>query len=201
MGALVFKISGRRRRAGCGGFDSHAFPPCASPCVWTQRAPRVDHSFEQLDRHMEIPLFQTDESLHFERIILYPYPDLRRIWTRIWLTAIQGQAPNVELIVLNPDGSENTSVYMMAQRDQRIETTLHLRNPVPGAIYRVIANLTLGLSEHPEAVDRQEFDLALEFRDPEQHKPGFGIGVNWDELRQEGRQETRRTDRQEDEEN
>ena len=26
MGALVFKISGRRRRAGCGGFDSHALP-------------------------------------------------------------------------------------------------------------------------------------------------------------------------------
>ena len=25
--ALVFKISGRWRRAGCGGFDSHAFPP------------------------------------------------------------------------------------------------------------------------------------------------------------------------------
>ncbi len=27
VGALVFKISGRRCRAGCGGFDSHAFPP------------------------------------------------------------------------------------------------------------------------------------------------------------------------------
>jgi hypothetical protein len=27
VGALVFKISGRWRRAGCGGFDSHALPP------------------------------------------------------------------------------------------------------------------------------------------------------------------------------
>ena len=26
VGALVFKISGRRRIVGCGGFDSHAFP-------------------------------------------------------------------------------------------------------------------------------------------------------------------------------
>jgi hypothetical protein len=26
VGALVFKISGRWRRAGCGGFDSHALP-------------------------------------------------------------------------------------------------------------------------------------------------------------------------------
>lgn len=146
---------------------------------------------------MEIPLFQTDEPLRFERIILYPYPDLRRIWTRIWLAAVQDQAPNLELAVLNPDGSENTSIYMMAQRDQRIETTLHLRNPVPGATYRVVASLTLGLSEQPETVDRQEFDLVLEFRDPEQRKPGFGIGVDWNELRQADYQ----ADRQEGEEN
>jgi len=26
VGAPVFKIGGRRRKAGCGGFDSHAFP-------------------------------------------------------------------------------------------------------------------------------------------------------------------------------
>ncbi|MCC6169770.1 MAG: hypothetical protein IT329_21310, partial [Caldilineaceae bacterium] len=86
---------------------------------------------------MEISLFQTDEPPRFERIILYPYPDLRRIWTRLWLTAAPDKAPNLELFVLNPDGSENTSVYMMARREQRIETTLHLRNPVPGATYRV----------------------------------------------------------------
>lgn len=27
VGALVFNISGRRFKSGCGGFDSHAFPP------------------------------------------------------------------------------------------------------------------------------------------------------------------------------
>jgi hypothetical protein len=131
---------------------------------------------------MEIPLFQADEPLRFERIVLYPYPDLTRIWTRLWLTAVQDQTPNVEITVLNPDGSENNSVYMMARSEQRIETTLHMRNPVPGATYRVIADLTLGLSQTPEPVDRQEFDLVLEFRNPEQREPGFGMGVDWDTL-------------------
>ncbi|HXF63997.1 MAG TPA: hypothetical protein VNK95_20395 [Caldilineaceae bacterium] len=130
---------------------------------------------------MEIPLFEDNQPLRFERIVLYPYPDLKRIWTRLWLTAVQDQHPNVELIVFNPDGAENTSVYMMARTEQRIETTLHLRNPMPGATYRVVAELTLGLSQTPELLDRQEFDLVLEFRDPEKREPGFGIGVDWQE--------------------
>ncbi len=134
---------------------------------------------------MEIPLFESDESQRFERIILYPYPDLKRIWTRVWLTAVQGTRPNLELIVLNPDGSENTSVYMRARGEQRAETTLHLRQPIPGATYRVIALLTEGMSETPQELDRQEFDLVLEFRDPERGQAGFGMGVDWDELRRE----------------
>jgi hypothetical protein len=132
---------------------------------------------------MEIPLFQEDESLRFERIVLYPYPDLKRIWTRLWLTAVQDQAPNVEVVVLNPDGSENTSTYMMARTEQRLETTLHLHDAQPGATYHVVAELTLGLDQSPQRVDRQEFDLVLEFRDPEKREPGFGMGVDWQEYR------------------
>jgi hypothetical protein len=113
------------------------------------------------------------------RALLYPYPDLKRIWTRLWLTAVQDQAPNVEVTVFNSDGSENTSVYMMARAEQRIETTLHLRNPLPGASYHVLADLTLGLTDKPELIDRQEFDLVLEFRDPEKGEPGFGMGMDW----------------------
>lgn len=130
---------------------------------------------------MEISLFQPDATLRFERIALYPYPDLKRIWTRVWLSAVQDQEPNVELIVLNPDGSENTSVYMMARNEPRIETTLHLRNPQPGATYRVIAALSLGLGDDADVLDRHDFDMTLEFRNPERREPGFGIGMDWDE--------------------
>jgi hypothetical protein len=134
---------------------------------------------------MEISLFEPDAQLRFERIILYPYPDLKRVWARAWLSAVQGQHPNVEIMVFNLDGSENASVFLMAHPDQRVETTLHLRNPQPGAIYHVVATLTLGLSESPELLESQEFDMTLEFRNPQQNEPGFGFGVDWEQLQQQ----------------
>jgi hypothetical protein len=137
---------------------------------------------------MEISLFQNDESLRFERIVLYPYPDLKRIWARAWLTAVQDQRPNIEITVHNPDGTENTSVFVMAHAEQRLETTLHLRHPRPGATYHVVAELTVGISDRPTLVERQEFDLVLEFRDPQKQEPGFGVGVDWDQLGQKAEQ-------------
>lgn len=138
---------------------------------------------------MEISLFQADEPLRFERIVLYPYPDLKRIWTRAWLTAAHAEKPNIEIIVLNPNGTENTSVFLLAHAEQKLDTTLHIRNPQPGATYHVIAILTMGLTEQPEVIDRHEFDLILEFRNPDAYEPGFGIGVDWDELRARQSQE------------
>ena len=131
---------------------------------------------------MEISLFEEGAALRFERIVLYPYPDLKRVWTRLWLTAVLDESPNIEVTVLNPDGSENCSVYMMAHSERRAETTLHLRTPEAGAIYRVVAELSRGISEAPELIDRQEFAMILEFRDPDAGAPGFGMGVDWSEL-------------------
>ena len=133
---------------------------------------------------MEIPLFEADTPLRFERIVLYPYPDLKRIWTRIWLPAVEDEAPNVEITVMNPDGSENCSVYMMARTEQRVETTLHMRDPIPHTIYRVVAILSKGMGDTTEVLDRREFDLTLEFRNPEKREAGFGVGVDWNEYSQ-----------------
>jgi hypothetical protein len=133
---------------------------------------------------MQISLIQPDEPLRFERIVLYPYPDLKRIWTRIWLSTLADPHPNIEIVVRNPDGSENTSVFAMTHAEQKLETTLHLRHPRIGAAYHVKARLTVGLSEQPELVDQQEFELLLEFRDPKRGEPGFGVGVDWTEVHQ-----------------
>ena len=122
--------------------------------------------------------------MRFERIVLYPYPDLKRIWTRFYLSAVEGEAPNVEIAVMNPDGTENCSVYMMARTEQRVETTLHMRNPVAGTTYRVHAVLSKGMGDAAEELDRREFDLTLEFRNPEKREPGFGVGVDWNEYSQ-----------------
>ena len=54
---------------------------------------------------MEISLFEDDKPLAIERCVLYPYPDLKRIWTRLWLTAVQEEDhPNLEVVIYNPDG-------------------------------------------------------------------------------------------------
>ena len=132
---------------------------------------------------MEISLFEEGATLRFERIVLYPYPDLKRIWTRFWLTAVLDESPNVEISLFNPDGTENSSIYMMAHADRRGETTLHVRNHQPGESYHVVAELSRGLSDAPEIIDRQEFDMLLEFRDPDRGDPGFGMGVDWSELK------------------
>lgn len=132
---------------------------------------------------MEISLFDDNETLRVERCILYPYPDLTRIWTRLWVTPTQSDdKPNLEVIVLDPDGAENCSVFMMAQAEARAETTLHLRNPSPGATYRVAVEMTQGVGDVQKVLDRQAFDMQLEFRNPEAGEPGFGFGVDWDEV-------------------
>ena len=128
----------------------------------------------------EINLFEQDTPLRFERILIYPYPDLQRLWVRIWLPArLEGEAPNVELIVYNPDGTENNSLVLLAQTDTKLNNTLHLKHPLwPGETYRVEALLSVGLSKNAEQVDRQTFDLALEFRNPEAGELGFGIPIS-----------------------
>lgn len=129
---------------------------------------------------MEINLFQDDEPQKFEQVLLFPYPDLKRIWVRAWIVAKLDQNPNVEIRVMNPDGSENNSIYLIAHAENKINSTLHLRKPEPGVTYRVLAELSLGMGETVEVLDHREFDMVLEFRDPEEGQRGFGFGFAQD---------------------
>jgi hypothetical protein len=127
----------------------------------------------------EISLFDEDEPLRFKRILIYPYPDLKRLWVRIWLPARQGVEPNVELRLYNPDGSENNSLLLLAQSDAKLNNTLHLKDPIlAGATYQMEADLSVGFGQDMEAADHQAFDLVLEFRNPETGEAGFGIGLD-----------------------
>ena len=104
-------------------------------------------NLNQTGHNMEISFFDENAPLKFERVVLYPYPDLKRVWTRIWLTTVAEDKPNIEVVVLDPDGAENCSVYLMAHAEQRAETTLHMRNPVVGQTYPVVVELTRGLGD------------------------------------------------------
>lgn len=127
---------------------------------------------------VEISLFQDDEPQHFTQILLFPYPDLTRIWVRMWLTPALDERPNVELRVMNPNGSENNSIFLIAHAETKVDSTLHLRSPQPGATYHCVAEMSVGSGADLRTLDRQEFDLLLEFRDPEQGQPGFGYQIS-----------------------
>ncbi len=131
---------------------------------------------------MEISLFDTDDTIRFERIVFYPYPALDRVWARMWLSMVQDKQPNIEIRVYDPDGRENNSVFLMSQSESRVETTLHIKAPRPGETYHVRAEITVGLGADIEVIDAQEFDMTLEFRDPEKPDPGFGMGIDWDDI-------------------
>jgi hypothetical protein len=65
-----------------------------------------------------------------------------------------------------------------------------MRSPEPGAVYRVVAQLTLGMADKEmQVLDTQEFDMTLEFRDPDARAPGFGVGVDWDSWRRQAEQQ------------
>lgn len=132
---------------------------------------------------MEISLFEQDTPLTVERCVLYPYPDLRRIWTRLWLSAAQDEThPNLELIIYNPDGTENTSVFLMNHAERKVDTTLHLRRPQPGARYWVAVEMTQGAGVDLTKLERKEFEMTLAFRNPDKGEEGFGFGVDWEEV-------------------
>jgi hypothetical protein len=43
--------------------------------------------------------------------------------------------------------------------------------------------MTKGLGEAVQLLDRHEFDMVLEFRNPDTGEPGFGFGVDWNEVK------------------
>jgi hypothetical protein len=48
----------------------------------------------------------------------------------------------------------------------------------------VHATLSIGIGDAVEVLDQREFDMTLEFRNPEKREAGFGVGVDWNELGQ-----------------
>ncbi len=139
---------------------------------------RFLHANQPVIKMTEINLFDDDEPLRFKHILIYPYPDLKRLWVRIWLPAKQGAEPNIELRLLNPNGSENNSLLLLAQTDVRLNNTFHVKDPIePGATYTMVAELSQGFGDESKTLDRREFDVVLEFRNPEAGDVGFGVGL------------------------
>jgi hypothetical protein len=102
-----------------------------------------------------------------ERAEVWPYPDLKRLWVRVQVSAFAA-FPSLALTVVGPDGAVACSMFMVEIRDPYQSVTLHLRRePAPGASYR----LEIELMRDDAVLDTRAVDFELVFRDPDQEAP------------------------------
>lgn len=102
------------------------------------------------------------EPPRFLRAQALPYPDLKRVWTRVQLTEFVGR-PELELAILGPDGAEEAAMVMVDVQHTYVSLTMHLKRVVPQAPYRLLLRLT----RDNLLLDQREvpFDLVFVERD------------------------------------
>lgn len=121
-----------------------------------------------------ISLVQPDEPLRIQKILIFPYPDLKRLWFRMQLQAQPNQQPNIDIDVAAVDGPAGNSLAFVAYDDTYLDATIHLKEPHPGSLYQCVVDLSLGLPPDMEHVEQVKFEFPLEFRDAEKGADGFG---------------------------
>jgi hypothetical protein len=102
-----------------------------------------------------------------ERAEVWPYPDLKRLWVRVQVSAFAA-FPSLALTVVEPGGTVACSMFMVEIRDAYQSVTLHLRrDPQPGASYR----LEIELLRDEATLATRAIDFELVFREPDQKAP------------------------------
>jgi hypothetical protein len=107
-----------------------------------------------------VDLFEEHEPPRFVRGQALPYPDLRRVWTRIQLSEFAGH-PELELVILGPDDREEAAMVMVDVQFTYVSLTMHLKHSLAGAAYRLLLRLT---RDH-WLLDQREISFHLVFVD------------------------------------
>lgn len=111
----------------------------------------------------DAPAPTEDRPPAIERVEVWPYPDLQRLWVRLQ-TGPFAAFPDLALAVHDPDGQEVCALFMVEIRQPYQSVTLHLRQPPrPGETYRLEIELIRGEA----TLDRRLVEFALAFREPD----------------------------------
>lgn len=121
-----------------------------------------------------IHLVQENEPLRIQKIILYPYPDLTRLWYRLRLEGWQDVKPNIDIGIWDRNGDINNSLSFVAYDDPFLDATIHLKEPAAGMSYLCTTEVSTGMPPDVKVHDAIRFDFPLEFRDAQQGVEGFG---------------------------
>ena len=119
----------------------------------------------------------SDQPPRVRKIVLYPYPDLTRLWFRLQLESMPVEPPNIDIQIWNPDKTENLSASYVAYDDTFLDATLHLKNPQPTDPYTCTIRVSSGRGVDLKVLDAVRFEFPLEFRDAQAGIEGFGYDM------------------------
>ncbi len=101
-------------------------------------------------------------ALEVERIAVYPYPDLSKLWVRVQLTSFATPVM-VELICRDVEGVEVTDMLLIDWREPYISITMHLKKPPrPDEQYM----LEVRVERNGELLTSREHPFPLRYVDP-----------------------------------
>ena len=111
----------------------------------------------------DFPVPEIEETTpKIERLLIYPYPDLTKLWVRIDLSPFS-KYPNVEATLYAPEGRRLSGFNIIENRDFNISVTLHLRSePQEGETYR----LEVTLSRDNEILAQETKSFPMVFVEP-----------------------------------
>lgn len=97
-----------------------------------------------------------------QRVEVWPYPDLQRVWVRLQTTEF-ADFPNLCLTLTDPEGQVVSVMFMVEIRERYQSVTLHLRQPPrPSERYQ----LEIELSRAEQVLDTRVVPFDLVFREP-----------------------------------
>lgn len=112
---------------------------------------------------MQIQLNWEDSPARIVDAVVYPYPDLQRLWLRVAVSAF-AEYPDLDARAVDPAGREVASLTVIELHDQELSHTMHLRRtPEPDAVYQLQLRLTRG----GQVLDQKVLDFPLTFVDPD----------------------------------
>jgi hypothetical protein len=95
----------------------------------------------------DIPL--PPEEVRIRELRADPWPDGRRVRIDLEVTPFQ-KRPSGEISILDDQGEEMASISIIETGDPKMEFTIHLRSPRPGAEYTVSSKVYYAEAEEEE---------------------------------------------------
>jgi len=102
------------------------------------------------------------QALSVERIAVYPYPDLKKLWVRVQLSAFATPVV-VQMFCTDAQNNVVSEMLLVDWRDTYISLTMHLKKPpAPGETYA----LRVKVMRDEKTLDDEQIQFPLAFVDP-----------------------------------